>query len=155
MARKIEVPNPEKNTWEQNSLILKSVECTSEDNLQVINLLATALENPEKQAEDNTEQKETDRAICAASILHQADQAFRRIVSQIMKDVKDKHICPSEMKILAEELNKLKAEFLEDLRQRNLQSNEFVTNTITSFQQATDNIVKKVFLLNEHTVFSA
>ncbi|XP_050815544.1 L-seryl-tRNA(Sec) kinase [Gopherus flavomarginatus] len=152
MARKTEVPNPEKNTWEQNSLILKSVECTSEDNLQVINLLVTALENPVKQIEENIEQKETDRAICAASILHQADQAFRRIVSQTMKDVRDKNVLPNEMKILAEELNKLKAEFLEDLRQENhkknqfcLPSSEFVTNVITSFQQATDNVVKKVF----------
>lgn len=56
------------------------------------------------------------------------------------------------MKILAEELNKLKAEFLEDLRQGNHQKNqfclpsgEFVTNVITSFQQATDNVAIKVF----------
>ncbi|XP_067389502.1 L-seryl-tRNA(Sec) kinase isoform X2 [Emydura macquarii macquarii] len=152
MARKIEVPNPEKNTWEQNSLILKSVEYTSEANLQVIDLLVTALENPVKQIVENTEQKEKDRAICAASILHQADQAFRRIVSQTMKDVKDENIFPNEMKILAEELNKLKAEFLEDLRQENhqknlfcLPTNEFMTNVISSFQQATDSVVKQFF----------
>ncbi|XP_009958613.1 PREDICTED: L-seryl-tRNA(Sec) kinase, partial [Leptosomus discolor] len=69
MARKIEMPDLKKNAWEQNSLILKSSDCTSEDkyapglvsgfftNEQIISLLATALENPVKQNEENTEQK--------------------------------------------------------------------------------------------------
>ncbi|KAK4820978.1 hypothetical protein QYF61_009444 [Mycteria americana] len=88
MARKIEMPDLKKNSWEQNSLILKSSDCTSEDNEQIISLLATALENPVKQNEENTEQKEADRAICAASTVHQADQTCRRIISQTMKDAK-------------------------------------------------------------------
>ncbi|XP_006025206.1 L-seryl-tRNA(Sec) kinase [Alligator sinensis] len=150
MAKKIEAPNLDKNTWEQNSLTLKGLEYTSEDNLQVISLLVTALKNPVKQIEGNIEQKAADRAICAASILHQADQTFRRIISQTMKDAKDKNSLSSEMKILAEELNKLKAEFLEDLRQGNnqkyqvwLKNSEFLSKVTTSFQQESDNIVKK------------
>jgi len=31
MATKIEMPDPEKNAWERNSLILKSLDCASED----------------------------------------------------------------------------------------------------------------------------
>ncbi|XP_019411004.1 PREDICTED: L-seryl-tRNA(Sec) kinase [Crocodylus porosus] len=173
MAKKIEAPNLDKNTWEQNSLTLKGLEYTSEDNLQVISLLVTALKNPVKQIEENIEQKAADRAICAASILHQADQTFRRMISQTMKDAKgskagnnrlkleiptdvndkkgpDKNVLSSEMKILAEELNKLKAEFLEDLRQGNnqkyqvwLTNSEFPSKVTTSFQQESDNIVKK------------
>ncbi|CAN0187593.1 unnamed protein product [Bubo scandiacus] len=155
MARKIEMPDLKKNAWEQNSLILKSFDCTLEDDEQIISLLATALENPVKQIEENAEQKEADRAICAASAVHQADQTCRRIVSQTMKDAKDKNILPSEMKSLAEELNKLRIEFLEDLRQgRNLKShfclqNQYsdpATSVISSFQHEATNIVNKYIL---------
>ncbi|XP_009864791.1 PREDICTED: L-seryl-tRNA(Sec) kinase, partial [Apaloderma vittatum] len=160
MARKIEMPDLEKNSWEQNSLILNSLDCTLEDKYvtglmlgfslspfeQIISLLATALENPVKQNEENTEQKEADRAICAASSVHQADQACRRVISQTMKDAKDKNILPSEMKSLAEELNKLKAEFLEDLRQGDglkNQSSGPATRAISSFQREATNVVNK------------
>ncbi|XP_040530864.1 L-seryl-tRNA(Sec) kinase isoform X1 [Gallus gallus] len=134
MAQRVEVPEPEKNPWEQNSLVLSSSACAPEEqcdsglmeafHVQIINLLGAALENPVKQNEENTEQKEADRAICAASTVHQADQTCRRIISQTMKEAKDKNVLPSEMKSLAEELNKLKAEFLEDLRQGSHVGNE-------------------------------
>ncbi|NXJ83975.1 PSTK kinase, partial [Trogon melanurus] len=146
MARKIEMPDLEKNSWEQNSLVLNGLDCTVEDNEQIINLLATALENPVKQNEENTEQKEADRAICAASTVHRADQACRRAISQTMKDAKDKNVLPSEMKSLAEELNKLKAEFLEDLRQGDglkNQSSDPATRVISSFQHEATNVVNK------------
>ncbi|NWZ50964.1 PSTK kinase, partial [Haliaeetus albicilla] len=155
MARRIEMPDLKKNAWEQNSLILKSFDCTSEDNEQIISLLAAALENPVKQNEENTEQKEADRAICAASTVHQADQTCRRIISQTMKDAKDKNIPSSEMKSLAEELNKLKAEFLEDLRQGNELKNQSciqnqhsdpATSVISSFQHEATNVVNKYIL---------
>lgn len=101
---------------------------------QIMNLLATALENPERPIEEDTEQKvallgfraqlwglpevllmccfqtalqksskfkafacflpswwpgqEAARAICAASVVHQADQACRRVISQAMQDAK-------------------------------------------------------------------
>ncbi|KFQ92041.1 L-seryl-tRNA(Sec) kinase, partial [Nipponia nippon] len=152
MAGKIEMPDLKKNAWERNSLILKSFDCTPEDNEQIISLLATALENPVKQNEENSEQKEADRAICAASAVHQADQTCRRIISQTMKDAKDKNILPTEMKSLAEELNKLKAEFLEDLRQGNNLENQIcvqnqysdpATSVISSFQHEATNVVNK------------
>ncbi|NWU91044.1 PSTK kinase, partial [Upupa epops] len=152
MASKIEMPDLKKNAWEQNSLILKSSDCTSEDNEQIISLLATALENPVKLTEENTEQKETDRAICAASAVHQADQMCRRIISQAMKEAKDKNVTPSQMKSLAEELNRLKAEFLEDFRQGiNLkpqictehQCSDPATSASASFQRDATNVINK------------
>ncbi|KAM6092921.1 L-seryl-tRNA(Sec) kinase [Theristicus caerulescens] len=151
MAGKIEMPDVKKNAWERNSLILKSFDCNPEDNEQIISLLATALENPVKQNEENTEQKEADRAICAASAVHQADQTCRRIISQTMKDAKDKNVLPSEMKSLAEELNKLKADFLEDLRQGNNLENQNqysdpATSIISSFQHEATNVVNKYIL---------
>ncbi|XP_015723027.1 L-seryl-tRNA(Sec) kinase isoform X3 [Coturnix japonica] len=98
MAQRVEVPEPEKNPWEQHSLILSSSACSPEEQcdaglmetvlVQIFNLLDTALENPVKQNTENTEQKEADRAICAASAVHQADQTCRRIISQAMKEAK-------------------------------------------------------------------
>ncbi|XP_076982431.1 L-seryl-tRNA(Sec) kinase isoform X2 [Tamandua tetradactyla] len=90
MGRKIEKPNPEKNAWEHNSLTIQSPECSSEVSLEVNDLLLTALENPVKYVEDNMQKKETDRIICSANVLHQADQTLRRIVSQAMKEAKGK-----------------------------------------------------------------
>ncbi|NWR57901.1 PSTK kinase, partial [Bucorvus abyssinicus] len=151
MAKKIEKPDLKKNAWEQNSLVLNSFDGASEDDEQIIRLLATALENPVKQKEENTEQKEADRAICAASAVHRVDQTCRRIISQTMRDAKDKNVLPSEMKSLAEELNKLKANFLEDLRQGNNLTNKHqysdpATSVTSSFQQEATNVVNKYIL---------
>ncbi|NXS07423.1 PSTK kinase, partial [Neodrepanis coruscans] len=149
MARKIEMPDPEKNAWEQNSLILRSSEHISEDNEQIMNLLATALANPVRPNQEDPEQKEAARAICAASAAHQADQTCRRVISQAMKDARDKNIPASEMKSLAEELNKLKAGFLEDLRQGKTlktQYSDLATSVTSSFQQEATNVVNKYIL---------
>ncbi|XP_067858917.1 L-seryl-tRNA(Sec) kinase, partial [Heptranchias perlo] len=124
MSAKIQPPDPERNSWEKNSMILKSADNVLEEELQnVFALLDVSLENPEKSLEENIEQKETDRAICAASVLHQADQAFRRLVSQSMKTAKDKKLSRCNMKSLSEELNKLKTVLLEDLRHATFQGN--------------------------------
>ncbi|XP_063163367.1 L-seryl-tRNA(Sec) kinase [Candoia aspera] len=147
MAGKLECPNPKKYMWEQNSLILKSAGFSLEDNLQVFNLLSSALENPVKPMEENTEMKEMDRAICAASILHQADQALRRTISETMQNAKANSLTPSEMKSLSEELNKQKVKVLEELKQKSNKQNQCCaenTFKITSlFSQETDDIVKK------------
>ncbi|NWH81545.1 PSTK kinase, partial [Piaya cayana] len=155
MARKIEMPDVRKNAWERNSLILRSSDSAPEDEYQIIGLLASALENPVKPNEENTEQKEADRAACAASTVHQADQACRRIISQAMKDAKDHNVLPSMMKSLAEELNRLKAEFLEDLRQGDNLKNQTCTedeysdtaaSVIPSFQHKATTLVNKYIL---------
>ncbi|XP_039194890.1 L-seryl-tRNA(Sec) kinase [Crotalus tigris] len=148
MAQKLECPNPKKYTWEQNSLILKSAEFSLEDNLQVFNLLSSALENPVKPMEVNTEEKEMDRAICAGNVLHQADQALRRIISETMQNTKAKGLTPSEMKILSEELNKQKIKFLENLKQKTNKEKQFyvensIFNITSVFSKETDDIVKK------------
>ncbi|XP_032279242.1 L-seryl-tRNA(Sec) kinase isoform X2 [Phoca vitulina] len=150
MARKIEKPNPGKNAWEHNSLTIQSTPCSSEASLKLTDLLLTALENPVKYIEDNVEQKETDRIICSTNVLHQADQTLRRIVSQTMKEAKDEQVLPFNLKLLAEELNKLKAEFLEDLRHGNKkylcsQQTIHISDVISFFHYEKDNIVQKYF----------
>ncbi|XP_054974791.1 L-seryl-tRNA(Sec) kinase isoform X2 [Sorex araneus] len=116
MAGKLERPDPERNAWERLSLSVPSTEGTSRDSQKLTDLLRAALDDPVKAAEDNLEQKEADRAICAENALHQADQGLRRVVSQTMKEAKGR-VPPCSLKLLAQDLNKLKAEFLEDLRQ--------------------------------------
>uniref|UniRef100_A0A669PWB2 Phosphoseryl-tRNA kinase n=1 Tax=Phasianus colchicus TaxID=9054 RepID=A0A669PWB2_PHACC len=137
MAQRVELPEPEKNPWEQNSLILSCSACT-----------------PEEQCDAGL-MEEADRAICAASTVHQADQTCRRIISQTMKEAKDKNVLPSELKSLAEELNKLKAEFLEDLRQGSHVENESgqqnpttdpATSVLSSFQLEATNVINKYIL---------
>ncbi|XP_078079512.1 L-seryl-tRNA(Sec) kinase [Mustelus asterias] len=124
MSAKIQPPDPAKNSWEKTSLIMKSAENVPEEDIQkVFELLDFSLKNPEKPFEENIELKEIDRAICAASVLHQADQAIRRLVSQSMKTAKDKKLSKCNMKLLSEELNKLKTVVLEDLRHVTLQGN--------------------------------
>ncbi|VFV38424.1 l-seryl-trna kinase-like [Lynx pardinus] len=150
MGRKLEKPNPEKNAWEHNSLTIESSECSSEASLKLTDLLLTALENPVKYIEDNVEQKEADRIICSTNLLHQADQMLRRIVSQTMKEAKEERVLPFNLKLLAEELNKLKAEFLEDLRQGNKKYLCFpettnVSDAIAFFHHEKENIVQKYF----------
>ncbi|NXX54851.1 PSTK kinase, partial [Scopus umbretta] len=149
MARKIEMPDLKKNAWERNSLILKSVDCTSEDKYAAGLMLGFSMSNVFING------READRAICAASPVHQADRTCRRIISQTMKDARDKNVPPSEMKSLVEELNKLKAEFLEDLRQGNNVKNQIyiqnqysdpATSAVSSFQHEATTVVNKYIL---------
>lgn len=150
MERKIEKPNGEKNAWEHNSLVIQSSSCCLEASPEVTDLLLTALENPIKCVEDNTEQKETDRIICSTNVLHQADETFRRTISQTMKEAKDVKIPLNNLKLLAEDLNKLKADFLEDLRQGNrkylcFQQTTDLSDIISSFCDERDTVVQKYF----------
>ncbi|XP_051837565.1 L-seryl-tRNA(Sec) kinase isoform X2 [Antechinus flavipes] len=159
MARKIESPNIQKNAWEHNSLTVRSTGPCSDDNkffysVEVIDLLITALKNPIRYFEENVEQKETDRIICSTNTLHQADQKFRRIISQTMKKAKDEKVSAYKLKRLAEELNKLKADFLEDLRQGNSKRiscfhQNSISDVIRLFHYERDNIVQK-YIPNEY-----
>ncbi|XP_072333722.1 L-seryl-tRNA(Sec) kinase, partial [Scyliorhinus torazame] len=153
MSAKIQLPDPEKNSWEKTSLIMKSAENELEEDIQkVFELLDVTLENPEKPFEENIAQKEVDRTICAASVLHQADQAIRRLVSQSMKTAKDKKLTKCNMKLLSEELNKLKTVLLEDLRHVTFQGNSIklcsdvnavVEEAAHKFDQKKEHIVMK------------
>ncbi|XP_072480934.1 L-seryl-tRNA(Sec) kinase [Notamacropus eugenii] len=148
MARKIESPNIQKNAWEHNSLTVRSTGSDYDNNTEVTDLLISALKNPVKCFEENMEQKENDRIICSTNTLHQADQKFRGIISQTMKKAKDEKVIASKMKLLAEELNKLKADFLEDLRQGNCKRishvhQNSISDVIHLFHYERNNIVQK------------
>ncbi|KAL4640147.1 L-seryl-tRNA(Sec) kinase [Arapaima gigas] len=118
MAKRLEPPNPVKNSWEQRSLTLNSDDGFSPEAIELsIGLLTAALDNPLSPIQDDTEQKEADRLHCSSSLMHQADQACRRLVSQVMERARKNGFAPESMRSLATELNQLKTAFLGDLRE--------------------------------------
>nr|XP_006630590.1 PREDICTED: L-seryl-tRNA(Sec) kinase isoform X1 [Lepisosteus oculatus] len=119
MAQRMEPPDLNRNPWEQNSLVLSSTDCTTQECIKnIIGLFGTALDNPLKPIQDNTEEREAARLCCASSVVHQVDQACRRLVSQAMQVARDNKVPQSDMRILAAELNQLKGSFLEDLHRQ-------------------------------------
>ncbi|XP_073451738.1 L-seryl-tRNA(Sec) kinase isoform X2 [Aquarana catesbeiana] len=116
MERKIEKPNPEKNTWEENSLILDSSGGGIVDDTRINDLLSRALENPVQPPDDDNEERERDREICSASLIHQADQSLRRLISETMQTVKGS-AANQDIKRIAQELQCVKSKALEQLRQ--------------------------------------
>uniref|UniRef100_H3CM67 Phosphoseryl-tRNA kinase n=1 Tax=Tetraodon nigroviridis TaxID=99883 RepID=H3CM67_TETNG len=117
MEMRLEPPNPEKNFWEKNSISLSSSGVLSTFSSQrVMELISTALCDPLSPVKDNTEQSEADRLRCATNVLHQADQACRRLISEAMKTAKGSRVSSSHMRTLSAQLSESKATFLHDLR---------------------------------------
>lgn len=121
MSKRLEPPNPQRNSWEKNSITLNS-DCLSEMDIEsLLEFISSALSNPLIQVEDNTEQKEADRLKCAVSVVHQADQVCRRLVSEAMKTARENQVPPEQMRFLASEMNESKTKFLHHLRTQYLQ----------------------------------
>ncbi|XP_041818528.1 L-seryl-tRNA(Sec) kinase isoform X2 [Chelmon rostratus] len=126
MVKRLEAPNPQKNSWETNSISLSTTSNLSKCDIQrVMELISSALSNPLSPVEDNTEQTEADRLKCATSVLHQADQACRRRISEAMKTARENQVRPEHMRSLAAQLNDSKATFLHSLRGQLLQGASF------------------------------
>lgn len=126
MVKRLESPNPQKNSWETNSISLNTTDDLSKCDIQrVMEFISSALSNPLSPAEDNTEQKEADRLKCATSVVHQTDQACRRHISEAMKTARENRVPPEHMRSLAAQLNESKAAFLHNLRRELLQEVPF------------------------------
>uniref|UniRef100_A0A3Q3IG77 Phosphoseryl-tRNA kinase n=1 Tax=Monopterus albus TaxID=43700 RepID=A0A3Q3IG77_MONAL len=123
MVKRLEPPNPQKNSWEINSVLLNTTDNLSKCDIQkVMELISSSLRTPLSPIEDNTEQKEADRLKCATSVVHQADQACRRLISEAMKTARAP---PDHMRSLATQLNESKATFLHNLRKQFIQEVSF------------------------------
>ncbi|KAM9831758.1 L-seryl-tRNA(Sec) kinase [Neosynchiropus ocellatus] len=126
MNKRLEAPNPQKNSWEKNSITLNTINnLTVFDIQRVMECIQSAFNDPLSPIEDNTEQKEADRQKCAASVLHQADRACRRLISEAMKTARDNRVASDDMKTLAAHLNESKNRFLHNLRTQFLQPSPF------------------------------
>lgn len=122
MAKRMEPPNVGRNSWEKNSITLDSTSHLSKEDMQrLLELLSYSLNNPTSPIKDNTEQKEADRLSCASNVVHQADQACRRLVSEAMKSAKESKVPPECMRSLSAELNESKTRLLHNLKKQVLQ----------------------------------
>uniref|UniRef100_A0A3Q3CWZ7 Phosphoseryl-tRNA kinase n=1 Tax=Haplochromis burtoni TaxID=8153 RepID=A0A3Q3CWZ7_HAPBU len=122
MVKRLESPNPQKNSWEMNSITLNSTGTVQ----RVMELISSALNNPLSLGEDNKEQKDADRLKCANSVVHQADQACRRLISEAMKTARENKVPPERMRSLAAQLSESKATFLHNLRKHFLHEVPFI-----------------------------
>ncbi|XP_063338924.1 L-seryl-tRNA(Sec) kinase isoform X2 [Pelmatolapia mariae] len=127
MVKRLESPNPQKNSWEINSITLNSTGTVSKSDIQrVMELISSALNNPLSLGEDNKEQKDADRLKCANSVVHQADQACRHLISEAMKTARENKVPPERMRSLAAQLSESKATFLHNLRKHFLHEVPFI-----------------------------
>ncbi|KAA0724807.1 L-seryl-tRNA(Sec) kinase [Triplophysa tibetana] len=117
MSERMEPPNESRNSWEQQSLTVDSTESVTDDDVQkLMDLLRSAMENPLRPVQDDCQQKEADRQICATNVLHRADQMCRRLISQAMTSAREDQASSDVLKDLAKELNELKTHFLKELK---------------------------------------
>lgn len=116
MSERLEPPD----SRDKHSLTLDAENITHTQLQQLMDLCASALENPLRVRDE--QQQEADRQICASSVLHQADQTCRRVVSQTVKTARERQASPAELQLLSAELNRLKCVFLQELRRAVLQS---------------------------------
>uniref|UniRef100_A0A8C5WLG1 Phosphoseryl-tRNA kinase n=1 Tax=Leptobrachium leishanense TaxID=445787 RepID=A0A8C5WLG1_9ANUR len=152
MEERIEKPDPKKNAWEQNSLILDGSELNAINDSSVIDLLNQALDAPLTPVQDDREQKEHDRAICAANILHQADKGCRHLITETMQRIKGT-ISVQEMKMLAQKLQGEKSKLLEQLRQTTSLGMHDAIDPMLVFKDQVDGIVQP-YLSNKREQFS-
>ncbi|XP_013862475.1 L-seryl-tRNA(Sec) kinase [Austrofundulus limnaeus] len=146
MEKRLEPPNPQKNSWEMQSISLDTADGVSKCDVQkVMELIFSALKNPLSQLEDNTEQKEADRLKCATSVVHQADRACRRLISETMKAARDNQAPSDRMRLMAAQLNEAKATFLHNLRQRFLQEAPFFQEEDIDAEQVAKRAVRSIF----------
>ncbi|GAA6074080.1 L-seryl-tRNA(Sec) kinase, partial [Tachysurus ichikawai] len=122
MSNRMEPPNTEKNQWEKNSVTVDNTHAVSHTQLQeLLQVISSAIENPLSPVQDDSEQREADRQLCACSVVHQVDQVCRRLVSQSMVKARALTASGEELKALARDLSEEKSRFLQELRVQLLQ----------------------------------
>lgn len=90
MAKKIETPNSEINSWEANSVILDGKDNMENFVADIFSLIKKAVLNPVQPIEEvDPAVVEQSRQISLNNAIHQSDQILRKIVSQKMADLKD------------------------------------------------------------------
>lgn len=75
-------------------------------------------------------------------MVHQADQACRKLISEAMKTARDNKVPSSTLRSLASELNELKSKFLHDLKSRLLQDSPFSESENIDMEQVVKTAVE-------------
>ncbi|XP_031554254.1 L-seryl-tRNA(Sec) kinase-like [Actinia tenebrosa] len=118
MATKLEPPSPDKYPWEEYSMVLDANDDGTNSYLtRLLSLMAEAALNPvQPLPEENKEEKEEARAANLTSMMHQADQTLRKVITDKMAKAKGDGFTKQEMRSLAEELNLRRKTFLDKLK---------------------------------------
>ncbi|XP_033840304.1 L-seryl-tRNA(Sec) kinase-like [Periophthalmus magnuspinnatus] len=137
MERRLQPPNAQRNTWETNSIRINTNDrLNAKDIREALDLVSFALKNPLSPMDDDAEQKEADRVKCANSVMHQTDQACRKLISAAMTTARDHQIPSTSMRSLASELNELKSKFLQNLKTRLLLDSSFIESESVNVERA-------------------
>lgn len=141
MAKKLEAPDPLKNSWEQFSFATQAIQKESSSLIEMVEtIVSLALQNPVKPIpEVDQEARDRSRAKCTASIVHQADKVLRKQIGRRMKDVKSES--DGDAKVLEDAIalyNESRTELLEDLK--------------TGFTMLPSNVVKRVENREKHAI---
>ena len=124
MAEKLEPPNPLANKWECFSFSLAGSEEASSSpshNLDLVEtVIQTACRSPvrgEVEGEGaSEEERQQDRLVCSASIVHQADKHLRALVNKKMISMKHSGFSKEDMNLRSKSIYSIKTEVLEDLK---------------------------------------
>ncbi|XP_033632505.1 L-seryl-tRNA(Sec) kinase-like [Asterias rubens] len=119
MAGKMEAPNQQAASWERNVVQILVENVDSDDTLSALwSLISRALMAPESPLqEDNIEEKDSCRAVCATNVIHRVDQILRKCVAKTMTLAKDKgSMTKAELKTLAAKLNSVRQSLLQQVR---------------------------------------
>ncbi|CAL9699254.1 unnamed protein product [Knipowitschia caucasica] len=146
MEQRLQPPGPQRHEWERTSLMLQTDQDLSEAHIQsVVDLISFALKNKPSPVEDDTEQKQADREACANSVVHQADQTCRKLISEAMKTARGQKVTPSSLRSLASELSGLKSEFLQGLKARLLLDSALCTDAAeAAFERQKEEVLRRV-----------
>ncbi|XP_076053145.1 phosphoseryl tRNA kinase [Oratosquilla oratoria] len=113
MDKKLEIPEPDKISWEANSF---SVELDLNDNFDFIGDLL--MSQPVEPLVDRTEEIKMAQLICSKSVIHQADLILRSLVAETIKEAKLKSTFPpQQMKTWAAGVNSARQTILSKLRE--------------------------------------
>ncbi|XP_062858805.1 L-seryl-tRNA(Sec) kinase [Trichomycterus rosablanca] len=137
MSDRMEPPNVVKNQWERNSITLDNTQHLTGTHIEnLLHLIGSAVENPLSPLQDDSKEREADRERCASSVVHQADQACRRLVSQAMITARENKRSAEALKSLARDLSEQKSTFLQELRGHVL--HELVPNECVCVEKVVD-----------------
>merc|ERR1719342_1763501 len=119
MSSKLEPPNPFSNKWEAFSFTFQVDEALEFDNLDTIQaIINAAADNPVKEVTPlvSEEERDRDRAVCNANVIHQSDKLLRTLVNKKMTSLKKNGQTKEEMNIAGKRIYSIKNEVLEDLK---------------------------------------
>ena len=119
MSSKLEAPNPFSNKWEAFSFTLQVNETHQFENLDTIQaIINAAADNPVKEVTPNVseEEREKDRVVCNANVIHQSDKLLRTLVNKKMISLKKNCHSKEDMSVAGKRIYSVKNELLEDLK---------------------------------------